>query len=813
MRRLYVLIFAVMFAFTGIAQEKIIGEFQNSDEKVNPDQFDFALLSEVVFQEMNMLMDSIDLEGFETSPFLTKIARHHAAEMGEEGRANTNIGESEDVESRLKFHGGSGIGDEIVMRYNIRTTDSFYTYREIARGIVMNWSSSTRTMRLLRRQQYFLAGVGSSMGERGKKVYVSFMLGNYMTRNAGAYRIDEMDPEISTGGLFPFWRWGIEGYKYRTCRNCTRYFPDIIDLQKGLSINENGQIVFKFNDLRRFKRLIRGKKDGLAVDIVRKSQFNDCEKSNIVDYSLVNRGIMLKPVYSKKMYKKNQAPAEGKRKRVTKLEVVLGEFPESLNPEDVELNLMILQDKHVCYNLPPSFAYDAGYEYSQKISLLPDTIVPKDVPAYEPAATTNKLEFRIPFERNKYTYKIEDIQPVINTLNEPDFIINKVHVAAFSSLEGSVEANQTLQERRAESIVSALRENQNASIIDSVTTAPNWEDFKRDVKDTEWEKMAGMSMSEAIQYIRSEGLAKKLEPILENHRYADVTVWITYDISGDKEENYVVDQFNKAIEADNPAKALSIQKYMYEEVADGNYGKKAVEKMKIPEGEDYIGLNMNKICMEKMVYDDMIDSAYQAEINQLWELDEDNPYTYYNRLYTGVLLNDVTDQYVRDELQDEIDYLYNYELPKKQVDLLNIELQYKLMDVFQDSLGGDHPVVEKSLETIKDIINFDEVNWQNSLKLASVYLNHGDYHYAYDLLDPYVDHEKVFPELLFTYISLCSKVEHKLHSHRFVMALARARDMDPERFCSMFKGENSFPTQVFVNDKVKEIYCGACKRN
>ncbi|HKK69246.1 MAG TPA: hypothetical protein VJ946_13575, partial [Bacteroidales bacterium] len=789
MRRIIVLFIFIVFAGAGFSQEKIIGEFQNSDEKVNPDKIDFELLSKVVYQEMNMFMDSLHLEGFEKSRFLEKIARDHAREMALEGRATTDgSGKTKDITSRIQYYGGSGIGNEIVMRYNIKTTDAYLTYRELARGIVLKWSASTRTMRELRKQKFFLAGVGSAMGERGKKVYVSFMMGNYFTKNAGAYRIEEIEPPVSTGGLFPFWRWGIEGYEYRACRKCTKYFPDIIDLQKGLSIKENGDIIFKFNDLRRFKRLIRGKKDGLAVDIVRKEQYTDCDKANIADYSLVNRGIMLKPVYSKKIYKKNQAPAEGKRERVKKLEVKLGEFPEELNPEDVELNLMILQDKKVCYNLPPSFAYDAGYEYSQKIGLLPDTIVPQGVPAYTPEATSNKLEFRVPFERNKSTYKMADIQPVISALNEPDFIINKVHVAAYSSLEGSVEANRKLQERRAQSIVNALRENQNESLIDSVTSAANWNDFKKDVMGTNWENMADMTMSEAIQHIRSERLAKKLEPILENHRYADVTVWITYDITGEKEENYVVDQFNKAIEAGDKAQALSIQKYMYEQVADGNYGKQSVEAMKIPEGEDYIGLNMNRICMEKIVYDDVIDSTYQAEIYQLWDMDEDNPYTYFNRLYCGVLLDDVTDEYVRENLQDEIDYLYDYELGKKQVDLLNIELQYKVMDIFHDSVGADHPVVEESLATIKDIISFDEVNWQNSLKLASIYLNHGDYHYAYELLNPFVDDEKVFPELLFTYISLCSKVDHKLHSHRFVMALARARDMDPDRFCTMFEG-------------------------
>ncbi len=806
MRKLLYFVLFVSLSVGVTAQEKEIGEFQNSDEKVNPDAFDRALLNKLVLQEVNMLMDSIGVEGFEDNKFLSTIAQDHAQEMAENKSASTEgKGKTKDVRSRIQYYGGSGIGDELVMRFSIKTTEEYYTYRELARNIVLKWSSSVKTVRQLNRGEFYFAGTGSALDDSKKKVYVSFFLGNYYTQNAGAYRIDEMANPYTTKS------YGLSPYDYAPCRKTKRYFPDIVDLQNGLSINENGEIVFRYNDLRRFKRLIRGKKDGLAVDIVQKSQYENCKAANIVDYTRVNRGIMTKRMWTKKIYKKNIAPAEGKRQRVTKLEVVLGELPEELNPEDVELNLLIIQNKHVCHNIPPSFVIDAGYEYAQKIDLMPDTIVPQGVPAYKPEATKNKFSFRIPFERNKYDYKMEDIQPVINTLNEPDFIINKVHVAAFSSLEGNVKTNEKLQKQRANSIISALKQNQNESLIDSVTTAANWDDFKKDVKGTDYDKMAAMTMEEAIREIQVKGLAKKMEPILKNHRYADVTVWVTYDIEGDKEEKYVLDQFNKSIEAGDLAKALSIQKYMLEQVADGKYGRYTVDGMNIPEGADYAGLNMNKVCMKKMAYNDIIDEDYQEEINGLWKLQEENPYIYFNRLYCGVLLTDLTNEYDREDLQGEIDYLYDFELPKKQLDLLNIEMQYHLMDEFKDSVGYDHPIVVESLERIKDIITFDEVNWQNSLKLASVFLNHGDYDYAFQLLDPFITEENVFPELLFTYISLCSKVDHKYHSNKFAMALEKAREQDPERFCELFKGKDAFPKQVYANDKVKQMVCETCK--
>ena len=100
------------------------------------------------------------------------------------------------------------------------------------------------------------------------------------------------------------------------------------------------------------------------------------------------------------------------------------------------------------------------------------------------------------------------------------------------------------------------------------------------------------------------------------------------------------------------------------------YGKKAVNDMQIPDGKKYTGLNMNKICMKKIAYDDVIDKEYQEKIMKLWEKDRENPYIYHNRLYTEVLLSDITDEYVREELQEEIPRAFEgeeYEAERKEI--------------------------------------------------------------------------------------------------------------------------------------------------
>ena len=401
------------------------------------------------------------------------------------------------------------------------------------------------------------------------------------------------------------------------------------------------------------------------------------------------------------------------------------------------------------------------------------------------------------------------MKPVLAALNEPDFIINKIFIEAYSSLEGSIAENAALQKRRANSIVKALEENQNASIVESVITAPNLKDLQNDCKGTIFEDVCDMDLEQAVRYVNSK--AKEMEMFLENHRYANVTIWITYDIDGEKEQKYVVTQFNRAVEAGQINTALAIQKYILKRVVEGRYNENVVADMKIPSGKEYVGLNMNKIWLTQFIYMDVLDEDYLTKIDDLNKLDQTNIYVDFNDVLCKVTLTDLDNDRTQQTLQNRIDKMYNTSLRVDLVDLLNIELQYQIMDIYKDSLGYDHPSVVKAMNKMKEIIHIDELTWANSLKLASVFINHSDYEYAIRLLEPWIKDESIPFVYLTTYATVCSKVDYKVHSNNFVYALDRIRKQDPEFLCDLFKGDK-LSVQTFVNTRVKQLYCETCKK-
>ena len=785
------------------AQKRFMVGDDYSHDPVNPESFNQKLFQEVLLYRLNSYLDSLSLEGFEGHDFFDNAARQHAEMMAQSGNANLEErGALKTVRDRLIAAGGTGIGSEVVARINARIANEYITYDELANQCLFRWMSSGRYSQYLLSQKFFFAGTYVKFDEQGRRAFISLYMGNYASLLQANHLFTELTMQPTTKSF------GLKPYEDRYCQRALRRMPNYVDLQSGLSINESGEIIFKHNNLRAIRRFIKDNKDGLAVDIIQKNQFSDCSNPNIVDYTNNNLGVMTKRIWAKRIYKRNIAEGEGRRNRVTKLEVVLGHFPENLRKEDVELNLIIIKNKIVCANVPPSYVDASIYDYAQKVGILPDTIVPQGVPEYIPTATSTELKFRIPFEQGKFDYKKEDMIPVLEALNEPSFIIDKIFIAAYSSLEGTERENAVLQKRRAQSIVKAFEENQNSSIIDSIITAPNWEGLREDVKGTIYDHILELSYEEAVRYVNAN--VKKLERFLQFHRYADVTVWVTYDIEGDKEQAYVVDQFNKAIEAENLSYALSIQKYIFKQVIKGKYNSHAVSNMRIPQGKAYVGLNMNKIWLTQFVFMDPLNEDYFEQIAELHKLDDSNPFVEFNEILCNVQLNDLTNDRFVNVLQKRVDRMYNTNLNEKTVDLLNIELQYQIMDIYKDSLGYDHPKVISSLEKIKEILSFNEITWQNSLKLSGIFINNGDYEYAIRLLEPWINKEFVHIDLVRSYITVCSKVQYKVHSNNYYNALVKLKDHDKDEFCNLFKGDK-LSIQTFINNRVKQLHCEVCK--
>jgi len=767
-------------------------------EKIDPEVFRPSLMAEVVLSQINKHRDNQNLEELFTHEILAKAADDQSLYMSRQEEATLkNKGNKKTTADRVKLYGGTRLVEEIVAKANVYNVKEPRTYLEVAEEIVSKWIIKRKILAIIENQKYIFAGVGAAVDYNGKKLYISVVFGNHYSFNAGSKMKNSMDVPYTTK------RYGLKSGDDKVCKRCKK-FENIEELYKALSVKD-GKIYFHYSaQIKAFKKLIRNPKDGLAIDVVQKSQYN-CMSDNIVDYNLISKGILLKPMFSKQIYKKNMIPGE----KLKDLMIVLGTVPEEIK-DDYEINLLVIQDKKVCKTITKTYVEGGDVDYFNPLELIPDTVSIPTEKYYVPQADTNTLYFTVPFEKSKFEYNPEDIEPLIQALNKPDFIILELTIAAYSSIEGSDETNIPLQKKRAESIVNAMKARQRDNFISDIKTSYAWDNFKQDILTTKYSFLAEKTMEEAKEYIRTHNLTTELEPILAKHRYAEIFMTVTYDIKGNKEQAFVVDKFNRTITKDEIPFAFSIQKYIVNKVVEKIYNASAATNMQIPDQSKNAPFLINKLYLEKISTKNKLNDDYCDRITTLNQYAPNNPYILYNKTCCDVFHCEFENPDDATKLQNKIDQLYNTKLDKKIVDQLNLDFQFKLIK-YLDTLATPGPTVVKAFEKIKNIVNLDLNDWKNTLELAQLFIKYKDYSFALKIMEPVADRPDLNEEFVFTYISLCSLYQNKLMSNKFAKAMEMASQLNTSRYCALFKGDK-FSFQVFDNPYVKDFYCKKCVR-
>jgi len=805
MKSKLVLLFYFLFfsLFSTFAQQEFNKDTTKYNQEIDPSEFDEELFTKMLFDKINEHRIKYELDSIVDEDVLTQAAQDNGRYMASNNKETfIQSGKKKTTGDRIMFYGGSNFGYELTRKVTIKKGKVYLTYNQAIDEIIFKWTNSKKKLEILDDKNIVFVGIGPYIDGTEKRLYVSAVFGNYKSFNKGADKRKEL--------AVPFTKkkYGLKSFDFTVCKKCKKY-KNIGELQANLFVRD-GKIWFKTDNVKKFKKLIKGGKDGIAVDIVQRAQYS-CDDDNIIDNNLNNKGILLKRYYKNKLFKKNIYKDPKIRRQ--KLEVAIGKWPKKLVSKDnYELNLLIIKEKHVCYNIPQSYTDNGSLEFNQSGGLIADTVTIEGFDEYIPKPELTELNFKIPFEKNKSTYKQEDIQPFLDALNEPEFIIKDLKVNAYSSIEGNISANVNLQKRRAESIISTLKKMQNNNNIKAeIITDDSWEDFKRDVVSTDYPELAEKSKTEAQKIIREKKLSNKLEPILKNERYAEMSMTVTYDILGKKQQAYVVSRFNRAAKSCDKDKALLIQKYIFKQVLNENYSKKAIYNQLIDStNTNCAGLFMNKLWLEQWASGEDLNSNICKRIDVLNRLAPTNNFILYNKYICNINTwnsDNASDIFM---FQKKIIDLYKSPLSKETVDNLNLEFQFKIIGKY-DTLDKPIDIVVRSLERIKEIVNVDGSSWKDALKLSYLFMEHKDYDFGAKLLEPFIYNKFVFDELIFTYISLCSHSNYRMMSNRFYTAMLKAKESDKSRFCKLFAGDK-LSIQALENTQVKKLYCKNCDK-
>ncbi|MCK9339186.1 MAG: hypothetical protein M0P38_04265 [Bacteroidales bacterium] len=782
---------------------------KNYAKNFNPSNFDHKILYACMQDMVNVARAQ-----YSFAPAMkVDISLDSAAVMQADYQALTeeksveNLPPYRTTEQRLRKFRFTDRGTELVSKAKATLGEAEYSYYDVCLELLKPVLKNVKTAEVLLDRKYSYLGFGYAFDQYMKSVYCSFILANDRTFNYGK-------PNAITRDLpYTKTRLGLQPFDAQLCRRCMTDLA-VETLSECISIKD-GVVYFTHNNSKELRRIIGKEGDAIVLDFVQHSQY-PCGKSNDVDNDRPNHGFMTKTITYQYMLDNNQITDKKSTKLIAPIAAIPEEIPDNA---EIDVNIIIIKDgKYVCRDILKKNVEYKNSDYTEKMFFLNDVTTIKPTGEWVPVAEDAVLKIKIPFEDKKYELTVNDITPYIESLDEPAYRINKIVITAYNSLELTNDAAaKKLQEKRAKSIAASLKAKYpSANFTVEIKYADTWQLFKKDlVYSEEYYDLTIMTMEDAIATLRrdKDKIAKILEAdYLKKHRFAEIQMDVTYRIDGDYKQEFSVFKLNKSIASKNLPLAVAIQQYIAKQIESKEFSRKAVLQMEIPNKKEYQPLLMNKFYIQNIV-DGKITDKNAADMLEVCKLNLTNNFALYNQVMCQVAgraafasIADITTR------QAAIDKLYTIAiLPKEEVNNLNLEFQFQIIDYLNTipATMETATLLTATYLKIKEIRNPKLSSWRNAYKLASVFVKHGDYVYAVDLMEPFLSSPDISLDFLFSYISIAAVREELYLSANFSEAVKLAAEKDSARLCGLF---DKLPIVVFDNKDVKTIICKTCNK-
>ncbi len=784
-----ILLVIVLFSSVLLAQNKI--KYLPQDQS---GLFDASYLENQLLDHLNTFRLQHQKDYLVKDSILHLAAEEHSKAMADKNELDQS---SDDISRRIEHFGGSPFGKEVILKFKIKDKTIPMSYDTLAELLDYELLRRKKELKIVENELYTYLGVGVSINANCDAVFVSWVLGN--ARSLPSH-CPEKAEELS---LLSKKKYRLKPYDAKVCRKLDVQ-NDLFKWQECLSVEDN-KIYFETYNYKALRRLIKAPNDALAVDIVQKQQF-PFHQENYVDNNTPWTAWLTPPVYTSKIAKGNLIKDKTARKH---LRFQIAELPENIS-QDYELNLVMIKDKHFCKDVFPAYHFTDSSYYQIEASLILDTNSQFNTYTYKCKSERNVLKFRVPFERNSHQFEKKAVEKIVKSLEQPDFLIYKIDIDAYSSVEGKAALNERLQKQRAASLVRLLSEfdsRKSTSIDTEIHTQNNWKDFRKDLETTPYSFLLKKNNQQIYRYIQQKHLWDSLEFILKRHRYVDVQLHIEYDLArAEQEARFVVYKFNQAVAKNDKIQSLAIQKFILQNIEKKRYKASCLNALKIPETADMAGILMNHWAAKNHYGLLPITKHLASRIKALKRLDSDNPYIQFNDVFCHLYLSDFSADNSVENLRQEIDVLYESSLPQFKIDELNILFLFQLQKYLETSKDKTMKSwFKETLEAFKQRVDVQQMPLSNMEKMVQLYMEVGEYQSAKQILFLLLERNNISEKMLWSYIRLMSLSETMWASNHLLDVVKKAYDLNPKKTKSLLMSSDlSF--QIFKNKRLKKWF-------
>jgi hypothetical protein len=602
----------------------------------------------------------------------------------------------------------------------------------------------------------------------------------------------------------------IDGRTNTLCQYCQQQINNKpVEVLFGIQINTNGDIFLSMDSKIWFNKIFKNNSYGVTIDLVSKDRYA-CNIS-VEDENSLPKGTMTVPIYKDEMVNASLELADNL------IYTKVGKVPTKLKGKVLEGNLVILNGPYICYYT--NFVnIDRNVWQLLPMGLFTDSLINNSLADDNEKSTkyfftySKKVELSIPFDKSSSNFNSADLSKTYDSLSLSKFSLKKVDIRAYSSIEGSEKTNKILMQKRADTIIKALKKYDPSLKRINVITAENWLDFYTDIDTTKHSDLNSFSKIKIKQKLIDKTMLAEIEPLLARERKAIVTLYLEEKSAEVEIQNdSIIAQFNDAINKKYIDKARNIQKEVVGRIFDNKLPLDYLGKLEVPKSKGFISLQNDKEVYKYLL---RATSEYEALDNfiALKKIDSTNGRINYNicalKFFMWKYGNDST---IKKHLLKEINQLTKQGINKSLVTRMLIN--YQIMKSEDDMIKANYKGKDSALTIIRTIYNEIKLNDEDVYAIAKYFSYYAKQEWAMEIVAPRIGKLNVSEDLVFYYLNLLFYKPNEYGTPEFNKATINAINLNKKRYCNFFlpndKGGASM--QLLDHEEIKNTYCAECK--
>lgn len=574
-----------------------------------------------------------------------------------------------------------------------------------------------------------------------------------------------------------------------------------VDVRFSVNV-EDGNVFVYLRSKAAFERFFNNAKDGIAIDIVSRDQYV-CGGPDRLSTSDYYKGSLQPPLHKRDLLKRTSFTVDGY------VVIHCGKLPPQYDPDEVECNLLVLQKRSFCDYISTVNVPFENWDILE-MGLYRDSISDEEF-RREHIDVIKSMKFTIPFEWNQGEFDDEDIRPLYDSLHLTDYNIRQIFIDAYTSIEGTWEINQALQEKRANSIVKALQAYQTPEIESVITTQENWLEFYGDMDSTDFTFLLDLEEDQIKKRLsKDQELLAQLEPLLAKHRKAEIEVFLEKRFTvEERDPDRLRSYFNHSIQNKDLDQALYLQQVIFTLIDDQIVSPDILEDLEIPPASKF-GPLLNSMAIREVAPMSVLEAV--STFRQLHRMIPESEMITYNlaalklsSLSYSVDLKSII------EIERHIRHLEKRDFNPKLIARLRLNLNMLLANHYD--LHRQYKKKNRVIKEIRWLYSRTDLSDADRVRLAKFLANYSAFRWAREVLEPRIHEIDASEDLLYYYIRLTFSNSRKHRDRAYQSLLTTAIHKNRERFCGLFlpKSLGGYTFQMLGSSGLKARYCEHCE--